>query len=72
VTGELVPPRRPDLLAAALRDLLDDAERRAAYGRAGRRRAVERYPWSRVTELTERVYASVASTRSGSALGASR
>jgi glycosyltransferase involved in cell wall biosynthesis len=72
VTGELVPPRRPDLLAAALRDLLDDAERRAAYGRAGRRRAVERYPWSRVTELTESVYASVASTRSGSALGASR
>jgi glycosyltransferase involved in cell wall biosynthesis len=72
VTGELVPPRRPDLLAATLRDLLADPERRAAYGRAGRRRAVERYPWSRVVELTERVYASVASSRSGTALGASR
>jgi glycosyltransferase involved in cell wall biosynthesis len=72
VTGELVPPRHPDLLAATLRDLLADPERRAAYGRAGRRRAVERYPWSRVVELTERVYASVASSRSGSALGVSR
>ena len=72
VTGELVPPRRPDLLAATLRDLLADPERRAAYGRAGRRRAVERYPWSRVVELTERVYASVASSRSGTALGVSR
>lgn len=72
VTGELVPPRRPDLLAATLRDLLADPERRAAYGRAGRRRAVERYPWSRVVELTERVYASVASSRSGTAMGVSR
>ena len=72
VTGELVPPRRPDLLAATLRDLLADPERRAAYGRAGRRRAVERYPWSRVVEQTERVYASVASSRSGTALGVSR
>lgn len=57
VTGELVPPRRPDLLAPVLRDLLGDPERRAAYGRAGRARAVEKYPWSRVTADTEEVYA---------------
>jgi glycosyltransferase involved in cell wall biosynthesis len=71
-TGELVPPRRPDLLAAALRDLLDAPERREQYGRAGRRRAVEHYPWSRVTELTEGVYASVVADRAGTALGVSR
>jgi glycosyltransferase involved in cell wall biosynthesis len=72
VTGELVPPRRPDLLAAVLRDLLADPARRAAYGRAGRRRAVERYPWRRVVELTEHVYGSVVAARSGAPLGVSR
>jgi glycosyltransferase involved in cell wall biosynthesis len=58
-TGELVPPRRPDLLAATLRDLIADPQRRLRYGRAGRRRAVEHYQWSRVVEATEQVYAEV-------------
>jgi len=60
VTGELVPPRRPDLLAPVLRDLLADPARRAAYGRAGRDRAVEIYQWQQVAAATEDVYASVA------------
>lgn len=63
VTGELVPPRRPDLLAPVLRDLLDDPARRDAYGRAGRARAVETYQWRQVAASTEDVYASVASPR---------
>jgi glycosyltransferase involved in cell wall biosynthesis len=62
VTGELVAPRRPDLLAEVLRDLLADPERRESYGRAGRERAVRRYQWSRVAASTEEVYAAVAST----------
>jgi glycosyltransferase involved in cell wall biosynthesis len=62
VTGELVAPRRPDLLAEALRDLLADPGRRESYGRAGRERAVRRYQWSRVAASTEEVYAAVAST----------
>jgi glycosyltransferase involved in cell wall biosynthesis len=57
VTGELVPPRRPDLLAPVLRDLLADPARRAAYGRAGRARAVETYQWRQVVAATEDVYA---------------
>jgi glycosyltransferase involved in cell wall biosynthesis len=60
VTGELVPPRRPDLLAPVLRRLLDDPARRAAYGRAGRQRAVSTYQWRAVAAATEDVYASVA------------
>jgi glycosyltransferase involved in cell wall biosynthesis len=63
VTGELVPPRRPDLLAPVLRDLLADPERRAAYGRAGRSRAVHTYQWRRVVAATEDVYASLVTPR---------
>ena len=61
VTGELVRPRRPDLLAPVLRDLLADPGRRAAYGRAGRARAVDTYQWRQVVAETESVYAAVAS-----------
>jgi len=64
VTGELVPPRRPDLLASTLADLLRDRPRRAAYGRAGRERAVECYQWQQVVSETEQVYATVAGRRS--------
>ena len=35
VTGVHVPPRDPHALAGALRQLLRDPERRAAYGEAG-------------------------------------
>jgi glycosyltransferase involved in cell wall biosynthesis len=63
VTGELVPPRRPDLLAPVLRDLLADPQRRRAYGEAGRRRAVETYQWRRVVADTEQTYAAVAGSR---------
>ena len=56
VTGELVPPRRPDLLAPVLRDLLADPGRRDAYGRAGRARAVQTYQWRQVVAATEDVY----------------
>jgi glycosyltransferase involved in cell wall biosynthesis len=63
VTGELVPPRRPDLLAPVLRELLDDPARRREYGRAGRARAVETYQWRQIAAATEDVYASVASPR---------
>ena len=63
LTGELVPPRRPDLLAPVLRELLEDPARRAAYGRAGRARAVSTYQWRAVAAATEDVYASVSSPR---------
>jgi glycosyltransferase involved in cell wall biosynthesis len=63
VTGELVPPRRPDLLARVLEDLLADPARRDAYGRAGRARAVATYQWRQVVADTEGVYASVTTPR---------
>ena len=65
VTGELVPPKDPDALARALGDLLADDVRRAAYGRAGRARALEHYDWRRIVEETETVYRSRAAAAAG-------
>ena len=70
-TGELVPPRRPDVLARVLGDLLADPGRRAAYGRAGRERALTHYPWGRVVEQTEAAYGAVLAARTRNPLGVS-
>jgi D-inositol-3-phosphate glycosyltransferase len=59
VTGVHVPPRRPDRLAEALRDLLSEPDRRAALGAAGAKRANSRYGWDRVADATLKVYATL-------------
>ncbi|AIJ22661.1 glycosyltransferase [Amycolatopsis methanolica] len=56
VTGELVPPKRPEALAATLRRLLGDPAQREAYGIAGRDRARSRYSWDRTAIDIMRVY----------------
>ncbi len=61
-TGVHVPPRDPDALAAELAALLADADRRAAYGVAGARRARARYSWDRIAALTEHAYDAVLPT----------
>ncbi|MBW3652125.1 MAG: glycosyltransferase [Actinobacteria bacterium] len=63
VTGVHVPPRDPERLAEALRGLLDDDERRLAYGRAGASRARRLYDWERVAALTSDVYLEVGAGR---------
>jgi D-inositol-3-phosphate glycosyltransferase len=59
VTGALVPPRRPERLAAALRSLLADPARRRSFGAAGVERAHSRYGWDRIAKATLEVYASL-------------
>jgi type III pantothenate kinase len=66
VTGVHVPPRDPERLAAVLGPLLDDPARRAAYGRAGVRRARRLFDWQRVANATLDVYARVARRRAPS------
>lgn len=56
VTGALVPPRRPELAAAAVQSILDNPLRRRAMERASLRRARALYPWSAVVAGTEQVY----------------
>jgi len=71
-TGELVPPRDPRMLAETLRSLLADPRRRAAYGAAGRRRAVSLYDWEQVVARTEGVYGTVLQRSSDAAAGVAR
>lgn len=56
ITGRLVPPKRPDLLADALNALLRDDFHRQSLGAAGRDRARSRYSWDRIATDTLRVY----------------
>lgn len=56
VTGRLVPPKRPDLLADTLSSLLRDDFLRRSLGAAGRDRARSRYSWDRIAADTLRVY----------------
>jgi glycosyltransferase involved in cell wall biosynthesis len=55
-TGLLVPPRDPAALAAALRELLADPDRRARFGQAGRRRVEERFSEEAMTRRVLEVY----------------
>ncbi|WP_424535834.1 glycosyltransferase [Sphaerisporangium viridialbum] len=63
LTGTLVPPRDPRSLATALNTLLDDHDRRAAYGIAGAERARARYDWPRIAAETRAVYEEVLEAR---------
>ncbi len=65
VTGLLVPPRRPDLLASALRGLLGSPTRGTAFGIAGRDRVLARYGWDRVAAAIVSVYADVVGAQAG-------
>ncbi|WBB81462.1 glycosyltransferase [Micromonospora sp. WMMD882] len=59
LTGDLVPPRDPAALGAALRGLLADSDRRFAYATAAVERARDRYSWARTATQLVEVYAAV-------------
>jgi glycosyltransferase involved in cell wall biosynthesis len=58
VTGIHVPPRSPERIAEALRDLLADRAQRERLGAAAARRA-KGYSWSTVADATLRAYSTV-------------
>jgi L-malate glycosyltransferase len=65
VTGLLVPPKDPDLLAEAIGRLLEDRPRAEAYGAAGVDRVRERFTVERMVEQTLAVYARLAGNGRG-------
>jgi glycosyltransferase involved in cell wall biosynthesis len=56
VTGILVPPREPELLADALASLLSDPGRRRRMGAAGRRRVEDRFTAARAVARIDELY----------------
>jgi D-inositol-3-phosphate glycosyltransferase len=50
-------------IARAVRSLLDSPEQRAAFGRAGRERALALYTWDRVAASTAQIYTRVMGAR---------
>jgi rhamnosyl/mannosyltransferase len=62
-TGLTVPPRDPEGLAAAIRDLLGDAGRRTAFGAAARRRVDREFRKEGMAARTRELYADVVARR---------
>lgn len=59
VSGYLVPPGRPDLLAEAIVKMLNDPERMQAMGRAGYERVKKDFTFEAQTEKLEKIYRKV-------------
>ena len=55
-TGLLVEPGDAESLAAALEQLVDDAELRARLGEAGRQQAAERFSWDRAAAAYREIF----------------
>ena len=66
VTGLVIPPARPDALAAAVASLVADPARRQAMGRAGRARALAMFEASAMVDAVGRVYEEVLGRAAGS------
>lgn len=62
-TGVHVPPRDPERLAEAASALLDDEQRRRAFGAAGVRRVRRLYDWRRIASQALDAYESLATPR---------
>ena len=59
LTGDLVPPRDPQVLGEVLRKLLRDPLRRLAYSSAALDRARQCYTWARVADQLSAAYAAL-------------
>jgi glycosyltransferase involved in cell wall biosynthesis len=59
VTGILVPPSSPQALARAIRDLMENPERRRAMGQAGHRRIQRLFTWRETARQTYELYREV-------------
>ncbi len=59
VTGRVVPPKSPTVMAAAIRDMLSDPQRLAEMGRAARLRVETEFTQERMVERVMEIYQGV-------------
>lgn len=62
-TGLLVPVKNSDAIAVAIKTLLDNRDRAAAMGKAGRTRALEIFGWDRCIQTLESIWTRVLDER---------
>jgi len=55
-SGKLVPPMNPERLSGAIRELLNDAEKRRQLGISAQRRVSENYTWHNIANKIEEEY----------------
>lgn len=60
VTGELVPVYDSIALAEAIKKLIEDKQKRIAYGKAGKQLAISKYSINTVVDKTVEIYRSLA------------
>ena len=66
VAASIVPSGRPEVLAKALRDLIEgDSAKRLAFGQAGTTSAKNRFSWTAIAEKTVNIYRQVIEERRG-------
>lgn len=59
ITGFLVPPHRPQLLAKRIQQLLEETELNSKMGKEAREIVVNEYNWDKITSEYERIYNSI-------------
>ena len=66
VAASIVPSGKPEVLANALRNLIEsDSAKRAAFGHAGTASAKSRFSWTAIGEKTVNIYRLVIEERRG-------
>ena len=66
VAASIVPSGKPEVLANALRNLIEsDSAKRAAFGHAGTASAKSRFSWTAIAEKTVNIYRQVIEDRRG-------
>jgi glycosyltransferase involved in cell wall biosynthesis len=63
ISGFLVPPRKPDMLAQKIAQLLHNTDQAASFGQAAYKHAQERFAWHHTIQRYQDIFSNYASSR---------